>query len=294
MKLNNMLNQYVRNRGGGGKQGVRNSVRQSEVPNVQCVEDFSASCATNRNKDEYMINMFESYKFRINQVENNNQKYLRIGNFAKVMANKGGKKDDFQNTTAWLVAVVGGDINNPKCRGQTSGAETEAIQNLYNSISKCNETIATSCVLNNTVLERDESVFETCNTVNTALKDKIDECREIPAEQEEGRCQCFELSMMMIDDIKNTKYTINTPDGPQERNCVVALAKSSPLVKTGYDSCVNALRECKKDEDTSIGIINACNSATAGSRMIVSHFRSFMANEEDEDEDEELDYDYDY
>ena len=23
------------------------------------------------------------------------------------MANKGGKKDDFQNTTAWLVAVVG-------------------------------------------------------------------------------------------------------------------------------------------------------------------------------------------
>ena len=115
---------------------------------------------------------------------------------------------------------------------------------------------------------------------------------------------------MMIDDIKNTKYTINTPEGPQERNCVVALAKSSPLVKSGYDSCVNALRgkfilvrfmsnslfdsECKKDEDTSIGIINACNSATAGSRMIVSHFRSFMANDEDEDEDEELDYDYDY
>ena len=48
--------------------------------------------------------------------------------------------------------------------------------------------------------------------------------------------------MMMIDDIKNTKYTINTPDGPQERNCVVALAKSSPLVKSGYDSCVNAFQ----------------------------------------------------
>ena len=68
------------------------------------------------------------------------------------------------------------------------------------------------------------------------------ECREIPAEQEEGRCQCFEMSMLMIDNMKNTKYTINTPDGPQERNCIVALAKSSPLVKAQYDSCGSAVR----------------------------------------------------
>ena len=81
MKLNNILNQYVNNRE-GEKQGVvilenrflilvkdkiqRNSGRQSEVPEVQCAEDFTASCATNRNKDEYMMNMFESYNFRVN------------------------------------------------------------------------------------------------------------------------------------------------------------------------------------------------------------------------------------
>ena len=52
--------------------------------------------------------------------------------------------------------------------------------------------------------------------------------------------------------------------------------------------------DCKKYEDSAIGIINACNSAAAGSRMIVSHFREFMADEDDEEEEEDIDYDYDY
>ena len=53
--------------------------------------------------------------------------------------------------------------------------------------------------------------------------------------------------------------------------------------------------DCKKLEDSAIGIINSCNSATSGSRMIISHFREFMANEDEEDEVEnEIDYDYDY
>jgi len=140
MKLNNILNQYVNNRE-GAKQGVRNSGRQSEVPEVQCAEDFTASCATNRNKDEYMMNMFESYNFRLNQVENNNQKYLRIQRFAKLMKSKGEKYNDFQNTTAWLLAVLGGDISNPTCNGISSGAESEAIQILYNNITQESLTI---------------------------------------------------------------------------------------------------------------------------------------------------------
>ena len=44
---------------------------------------------------------------QLNQIENNLQKYQRMTNFAKVMGNKGAKSNDFQNTTAWLLAVVG-------------------------------------------------------------------------------------------------------------------------------------------------------------------------------------------
>jgi len=274
---------------------VRNSARQSEVPEVQCAEDFTASCATNRNKDEYMMNMFESYNFRLNQVENNNQKYLRIQRFAKLMKSKGEKYNDFQNTTAWLLAVLGGDISNPTCNGISSGAETEAIQILYSNITQCNETIKSSCDLDNVAVERDEAVFDACDQTNTALKEKIDECREIPASAEEGRCQCFEFSKNLIDDMKTTQFTINIPNNETvERTCIKALSNSSPLVKRQTEKCINALRDCKKYEDSAIGIINACNSATAGSRMIVSHFREFMAEYEDEEEEEDIDYDYDY
>ena len=61
-------------------------------------------------------------------------------------------------------------------------------------------------------------------------------------------------------------------------------------------TCVTiiACAACKKDEDAAIGIINACNSAT--SRVVVSHYRAFLAEQEDEDEEDHfMDYvDYDY
>ena len=69
------------------------------------------------------------------------------------------------------------------------------------------------------------------------------ECREIPATAEEGRCQCFEFSKNLIDDMKTTQFTINIPNNETvERTCIKALSNSSPLVKRQTEKCINALR----------------------------------------------------
>lgn len=53
---------------------------------------------------------------------------------------------------------------------------------------------------------------------------------------------------------------------------------------------------CKKEEDTAVGVINACQTGTARG-VVVSHYRAFLEDLEDEAERdaEEMDYiDYDY
>ena len=131
-------------------------------------------------------------------------------------------------------------------------------------------------------------------------------------DQEEGRCQCFDGAVFMIEAFKAQQYEVVTPSGAVQRNCIEALKESSPKVVAQYQQCIAGLQgtgltttfcelckhvdcaACKKDEDAAIGIINACN--THSSRVVVSHYRAFLAEQEDEDEEDHfMDYvDYDY
>ena len=57
------------------------------------------------------------------------------------------------------------------------------------------------------------------------------------------------------------------------------------------------IADCKKEEDTAISVINACQTGTSRGLVVVSHYRSFIEDLEDEAQQDAEDmeyYDYDY
>jgi len=182
----------------------------------------------------------------------------------------------------------------PTCNGNNGTTAGEAVATLFYSLAACNETLPASCNDDQVALEMNQDVFDQCNEANEQIKTKVDECNDIAEDQEEGRCQCFDGAVFMIEAFKAQQYEVVTPSGAVQRNCIEALKESSPKVVAQYQQCIAGLQACKKDEDAAIGIINACNSAT--SRVVVSHYRAFLAEQEDEDEEDHfMDYvDYDY
>jgi len=264
---------------------------EKDYEEVACVEDFSATCAN--DKDAYIGSMFESYKYRLNQLENNAQKYNRIKRFYKVIQNKKSKLNDFKNTSLWLKAVVGGDVDNPNCEGDTGG---ETVTELYYNLAGCNESLPAGCNDDTTVLEIDQGVFDSCFTLNEEIIEKISECNEIDLTDEEGKCQCFDNAMFRIDSFKTLEYQMATPEGTVAKKCFDAFKDAAPKVTKQYRECISALQFCKKEEDKAISVLNSCNSATSRG-VVVSHYRAFMDAEEDLQAqfEEDMDYvDYDY
>jgi len=264
---------------------------EKDYEEVACVEDFTANCAN--DKDAYIGSMFESYKYRLNQLENNAQKYNRIKRFYKVIQNKKSKLNDFKNTSLWLKAVVGGDVDNPNCEGDTAG---ETVTELYYNLAGCNESLPAGCNDDTTVLEIDQGVFDSCFTLNEEIIEKVSECNEIDLTDEEGKCQCFDNAMFRIDTFKTLEYQMATPDGTVAKKCFDAFKDAAPKVTKQYRECISALQFCKKEEDKAISVLNSCNSATSRG-VVVSHYRAFMDAEDDLQAqfEEDMDYvDYDY
>merc|ERR1712178_570826 len=90
MKLKFLLHEYVES---NGLSLTRQNTIEKQYPDVQCENDFTGVCTG--NKEKLLGVMFEAYKFRLYQVENNIQKYNRIKSFVQITGNKGSKKNDF-------------------------------------------------------------------------------------------------------------------------------------------------------------------------------------------------------
>ena len=61
-------------------------------------------------------------------------------------------------------------------------------------------------------------------------------------DQEEGRCQCFDGAVFMIEAFKAQQYEVVTPSGAVQRNCIEALKESSPKVVAQYQQCIAGLQ----------------------------------------------------
>jgi len=289
IKLKSVLHDYVENQ--------ERRLRQANTPTIECNDDLTliGECNTPSGKDLYISNMFEAYKFRLNQVENNDQRYNRITKFWKVTTNKGLKKDEFTNSSLWLEAVVGGDVTNPVCNGVEETSFGQEIQALYTVLSQCPESIGSSCVVDYASAELTPEQLEDCKDANTVVKDKINDCRNDTVYDEQTRCPCLIDAVDVIDDFKKFDFNVETVNGTVEKNCMAALLDTQKLARTQYETCVDALIACKQSEDAAIEVINKCNNAASGlttRRIVSSHRNLFDYDDEFMDDFEEIDYDY--
>jgi len=300
VKLKGLLHDYVEQK--------ERQFRQANTPTVVCNDDLPliGQCDVANGKDLYISNMFEAYKFRLNQIENNDQRFNRISKWWKVTANKGLKKDEFTNSSLWLEAVVGGNVSNPVCNdvnvaGTALGLDIQAI---FSVLSQCPESIGSTCIVDYITAELTPEILESCDSTNTVLKEKINDCRDNEAYNIETRCPCLIEAVDAIDDFKKTKYDIETVNGNVKKNCIVALLDTQKLARTQYETCVASLIACKQNEDAAIAVINNCNNADSSTvdavkiAKIVSSHRSFSDDEINDEIDEimedfeEIDYDY--
>merc|ERR1719481_959274 len=300
IKLKSVLHDYVENQ--------ERRLRQANTPTIECNDDLTliGECNTPGGKDLYISNMFEAYKFRLNQIENNDQRYNRISKWWKVTANKGLKKDEFTNSSLWLEAVVGGNVSNPVCN-DVNAAGTDLgiqVQAIFSVLSQCPESIGSTCLVDYITAELTPEILETCKTTNTIVKDKINDCRNDTAYNVETRCPCLLEAVDAIDDFKKADYDIETVNGNVKKNCIAALLDTQKLARTQYETCVDSLIACKQNEDAAIAVINNCNNADSSTvdavkiAKIVSSHRSFSDDEINDEIDEimedfeEIDYDY--
>jgi len=294
-RLKNILHQYVNSGNNLGAERTLDNERellQKDFPEVECTDDLTVGTCSG-DQDRYLGSIFEAYKFRLYQVENNFQKIKRIQNYAKITRNKYSKGGDFTNTSLWLEAIVGGDVSNPVCNGNSGTSSGDAVVELYNNLIQCNSTITSNCVINEPALKMDSAIFAECDEENEELKEKIDECRkydQADAADREPHCQCLDAAISKIEIFKDKKYDLTTDEGVKKENCIKLLSASSPLVVKQWKKCTDAIIDCKKYQDAAIAIINTCNRHSSSSRIFVSYHEDY----EDEFEDDDYDIDYDY
>ena len=105
MKFNSLLHDYIEERGGLSRKYMDRQ-EQDSSPEISCANNFPPGSCT-ADKDRYLTIMFETYKFRVNAIENNENKITRLGNYLKWFGKKSNKSEDFTETASWLQSVAG-------------------------------------------------------------------------------------------------------------------------------------------------------------------------------------------
>ena len=116
---------------------------------------------------------------------------------------------------------------------------------LVNYVIQCNESISVNCGTGNiSSYDYDEELISFCNQTNIELKNKIDLCMDGKPEDadEEAVCVCVSNVQDDLTLFKETKYSVNTSEGVQERTCNTALDQSARKIKPMYNKCVSSLR----------------------------------------------------
>ena len=75
--------------------------------------------------DTCLSNLLNSLKFEKDKIRTFTNQKKRAESFKKLIGKKGGKDDQFGNTTTYLLMALGGNMTNLNCSGKTSST-TEA------------------------------------------------------------------------------------------------------------------------------------------------------------------------
>merc|ERR1719234_595764 len=204
--------------------------------------------------DTCLTNLLNSLKFEKDKIRTFTNQKKRAESFKKIVGNKGGKDDQFGNTTTYLLMALGGNMTNLNCSGKTS-LTTEAAAT-YTTLSNCSASIAAACAApNNTA---NFTLLDTCKTVYTKIQTKNAACLKLTTDGSTA-CTCWAEAANMTVAAKKLSDACD--------------AKSTQLeMKSLKKACLASFGVCKKAEDSSVAYIMTCsqNSSSSSSNITSS------------------------
>merc|ERR1719278_627302 len=180
-----------------------------------------------------------------NQVGNFERQKKRIESFNTLMGKKGGKKDDFTNSSSYLETSLGSDIN---CSKAGISVVADTAKETFTTLSGCSSSISAGCSVPAGAFN--QTSLDSCLARFTVLKEKIKECyTAVSADSADlsAACTCFAAAVELVNEAKAASCS----------------AKSSfDTIKASRDNCLGNFSACKKAEDASVGLIHSCNGGT--------------------------------
>merc|ERR1712106_990182 len=108
------------------------------------------------------------------QIKNFKNQKKRVEDFDKLMKNKGGKKDNFQNTTTYMKDALGSDDS---CNGTTNEADAADAVSTHATLSNCSTSVESGCAIPSTTYNSTQ--LSSCETSLTAVATKNAECYKL-------------------------------------------------------------------------------------------------------------------
>merc|ERR1711874_865215 len=105
------------------------------------------------------------------QIKNFNNQKKSVEDFDKLIKNKAGKKDNFQNTTAYMKEAIGSDNS---CNGTTNQADKQTAVSTHATLSNCSTSVESVCVVPSGTFNSTE--LDSCETSFKAVAAKNKEC----------------------------------------------------------------------------------------------------------------------
>merc|ERR1712112_71930 len=171
-------------------------------------------------------------------------KYTKAGNiFRQVkrtegnkdkIEKKGKKKGDFNSTLMTLTSALGGNKTAPKCPGNSTASRQFA--DTLTLLDKCEADIDTACKFPNVTIKTD------CKDAAQKFLNDTDKCLK-PSLSDADACSCF--------DALDLDATLAIIDG-----CSTKADNDAVLAEK--NKCKSKFAECKKAEDSSVGLVNTC------------------------------------
>merc|ERR1711874_65273 len=182
------------------------------------------------------------------QIKNFNNQKKRVEDFDKLIKNKAGKKDNFQNTTAYMKEAIGSDNS---CNGTTNQADIQTAVSTHATLSNCSTSVESVCVVPSGTFNSTE--LDSCETSFKAVAAKNKECYQqttAASADLSAACTCWKAAAELVTTTKALKCSAK-----DSYDSINALKKT----------CKTKFSDCKKAEDASVGLIQVCNGGTTPS-----------------------------
>merc|ERR1711892_1444976 len=186
------------------------------------------------------------------QIKNFKNQKKRVEDFDKLMKNKGGKKDNFQNTTTYMKDALGSDDS---CNGTTNEADAADAVSTHATLSNCSTSVESGCAIPTTTYNSTQ--LSSCETSFTAVAIKNAECYKLTTATSpdlSAACTCWKAAAELVTETKALKCSAKS-----SYDTISALKKT----------CLSKFSDCKKAEDASVGLIQVCNGRTTPSTASV-------------------------